>query len=221
MISFRNVHKIYHTMETSKVVLRDANFDFPVGYNVGILGGNGAGKSTLLRLIAGAETPDRGRIFREARVSFPIGFGGTFHGQLSGRQNVAFVSRIYGADTEKVIKFVRDFSELGAYLDMPVNTYSSGMAAKLAFGLSMAIDFDVYLVDEVTEVGDSRFRRKCAEAFAERMKRSDIIMVSHNSNTIRAYCDCGAVLHNGHLTFYDTIDEAMLVHRRMMGTVNA
>ncbi|WP_081159231.1 ABC transporter ATP-binding protein [Ensifer aridi] len=221
MIIFEDVSKAYHTRSGKKIVLDNASFDFPAGYNVGILGGNGAGKSTLLRMIAGAEPPDRGRIRRKARVSFPLGFGGTFHGHLSGRQNVAFVARVYGADSAKVLRFVQDFSELGDYIDMPVNTYSSGMAAKLAFGLSLAIDFDVYLVDEVTEVGDARFRRKCAEAFAERMKRSDIIMVSHNSQTIKAYCDRGAILQDGGLRFFESIDEAMLFHRRLMGAANA
>lgn len=221
MIIFENVSKAYHTRNGKKIVLDDANFDLPAGFNIGILGGNGAGKSTLLRLIAGAEPPDRGKIIRKARVSFPLGFGGTFHGHLTGRQNVAFVARVYGADPQKVLRFVSDFSELGEYIDMPVNTYSSGMAAKLAFGLSLAIDFDVYLVDEVTEVGDARFRRRCAEAFAERMKKSDIIMVSHNSQTIKAYCDRGAILQDGSLRLFESIDEAMLSHRRLMGAANA
>ncbi|MDQ1184626.1 ABC transporter ATP-binding protein [Agrobacterium larrymoorei] len=221
MILFENVSKSYRTSNSAKVVLDKATFSIPSGYNLGILGGNGAGKSTLLRLISGAEQPDRGRVARRARVSFPIGFGGTFHGHLTGKQNVLFVARVYGADASKVVEFVRDFSELGDYLNMPVNTYSSGMAAKLAFGMSLAIDFDIYLVDEVTEVGDARFRKKCADAFVERMKRSDIIMVSHNSQTIKAYCDRAAILSNGQLEFFESVDEAMAAHRRMMGASNA
>ena len=221
MIEFHQVTKYYRVPGGRKTVLDDATFTFDIGHNYGILGGNGAGKSTLLRLISGAEHPNRGRIVRRARVSFPLGFTGTFHGHLSGRQNCTFLARVYGADEHDVDRFVADFSELGRYLDMPVQTYSSGMAAKLAFGLSLALEFDVYLVDEVTEVGDARFRKKCAEAFRERARRSDIIMVSHNSHTIKAYCDRGAVLGDGRIEFFDSVDEAMRVHRNRMGSVDA
>ena len=221
MIEFDRVTKRYRTGQGTKTILEDASFTFEIGHNYGILGGNGAGKSTLLRIIAGAEHPDRGRIRRRARVSFPLGFTGTFHGHLSGRQNATFVARVYGADERRVDEFVADFSELGAYFDMPLQTYSSGMMAKLAFGVSLALDFDVYLVDEVTEVGDARFRKKCAQAFRDRIARSDIIMVSHNSQTIRAYCDRGAILNEGRLEFYDSIDDAMRAYRRLLGTNDA
>jgi capsular polysaccharide transport system ATP-binding protein len=221
MISFRNVTKCYRTHRGEKAVLDNVTCTFPAGHNVGILGHNGAGKSTMLRLISGAEGPDRGRITKSVRVSFPLGFSGTFHPGLSGRQNATFVARIYGEDVGRVVAFVEEFSELGAYFDMPILTYSAGMNAKLAFGISLAIDFDVYLIDEVTEVGDARFRRKCAEVFAERMVRSDIIMVSHNSSTVKAYCDMGAILTGGQIEFYDTIDEAMREYRLLMGIENA
>jgi capsular polysaccharide transport system ATP-binding protein len=216
MIEFERVSKIYHTREGHKQILSDASFCFEAGHNYGILGGNGMGKSTLLRMIAGAEFPDAGQIHRRARVSFPLGFAGTFHTHLSGRQNANFLARIYGVDPNGMSEFVAEFSELGPYFDMPMETYSSGMIAKLAFGVSLAIDFDVYLVDEVTEVGDARFRRKCSEAFMSRMSRSDIIMVSHNSHTIKAYCDRGAILKDGHLHFFDSINEAVREHDRMM-----
>ncbi len=221
MIDFHNVTKRYRTHSGLKHVLDRASFRFEVGHNYGILGGNGAGKSTLLRLIAGAEYPNSGRIRRQVRVSFPVGFGGTFHGYLSGRLNTTFVARVYGQDPDRVNAFVADFSELGPYFDMPVQTYSSGMMAKLAFGLSLAIDFDVYLVDEVTEVGDARFRLKCAEVFKERMARSDIIMVSHNTHTIKAYCDRAAILINGQLEMFDHIDDAMRAYRDVMGAADA
>jgi capsular polysaccharide transport system ATP-binding protein len=221
MISFEKVSKSYTTHGAPKIILREASFVFEPGHNVGILGGNGAGKSTLIRLIAGGEPPDKGRVRRQARVSFPLGFSGTFHPHLSGRQNTHFLARIYGADVRRVTNFVGDFAELGEYFDMPVITYSSGMAAKLAFGLSLAIDFDVYLIDEVTEVGDARFREKCAAIFSDRMLRSDIIMVSHNSHTIRKYCDRGAVLFDGDLLFYDSVNDAMSAYRRIMGTTEA
>ncbi len=221
MIGFERVTKTFTTPHAVKCVLRDASFMFPSGCNIGVLGGNGAGKSTLLRMISGAELPDRGRIHRKSRVSFPLGFTGNFHAHLSGRQNVRFVARLYGADIAEVVRFVADFSELGQYLDMPISTYSSGMLAKLAFGLSLAIDFETYLVDEVTEVGDARFRAKCLSFFQERMNRSNVIMVSHNSQTIRKYCDAGAILHNGSLHFYSSVEAAMRAYQKLMGVLDA
>ena len=157
------------------------------------------------------------RLFgRHARVSFPLGFGGTFHGALSGRENVAFIARIYGARVRHTIRDVEDFAELGGYFDMPINTYSEGMRARLAFGTCLAIEFEVYLIDEVTEVGDDRFRRKCAAAFRDRMQRSDIILVTHNSRTIRQYCDRGAVLANGRLDLFDNITDALDRYQRLL-----
>lgn len=221
MIWFDGVDKRYRSARSTTTILSNASFVFPAGHNVGILGGNGAGKSTLIRLIAGAEDPDRGNIRSEVRVSFPLGFSGTFHPNLSGRQNAVFLARAYGEDTSRVVDFVADFAELGPYLDMPINTYSSGMLAKLAFGASLAIDFDVYLIDEVTEVGDARFRQKCAAYFADRMTRSDIIMVSHSTHTIKAYCDMGAVLHDGQLDFYESVGDALHAYRNLMGAADA
>lgn len=216
MIMLERVSKVYRTRTGRKAVLRDVNAVFEPGHNFGILGINGAGKSTLIRLLAGSEAPDRGVISRYARVSFPLGFGGTFHGALSGRENVAFIARIYGAGIRPTIDYVEAFSELGDYIRMPVNTYSAGMRARLAFGICLAIDFDVYLIDEVTEIGDQRFRRKCADAFRERMLRSDIILVTHNPQTMRQYCDRGAVLANGDLTLYDDVGTALGRYHRLL-----
>jgi len=216
MITLDGVSKVYRTRWGRKTVLDNVYVTFESGYNFGVLGVNGAGKSTLLRLIAGSEIPDFGVVRRYARVSFPLGFGGTFHGALSGRENVAFIARIYGAGMREVLEYVRDFSELGEYLHMPVNTYSAGMRARLAFATCLALDFDVYLIDEVTEVGDQRFRQKCAEAFRERMQRSDIILVTHNIHTMRQYCDRGAVLANGELTLFDDIGTALSRYHRMV-----
>lgn len=216
MIALNNVTKSYRTGEGRRVVLAGTSVEFPTGCNIGILGVNGAGKSTLIRLLAGSEQPDSGKIRREGRVSFPLGYGGTFHGSLSGRENIKFIARIYGANLRDTAAYVANFSELGEYFDMPVNTYSAGMRARLAFGACLAIDFDIYLIDEVTEIGDERFRRKCARAFHERVANSDIILVTHNSRTLRQYCDRGAVLANGELRLYPDIGDALDGYRQML-----
>ena len=216
MIALDGVAKSYPTAAGRRVVLDDATAAFAAGHNFGVLGANGAGKSTLIRLLAGSEMPDRGRVRREARVSFPLGFGGTFHGDLSGRENVAFLARIYGAGVKPTIRFVEEFAELDEYFDMPVNTYSAGMRARLAFGACLAIDFDVYLIDEVTEIGDERFRRKCAAVFRDRMRRSDIILATHNFQTIRRYCDRGAILAGGRLLLFDDVAGAFEHYRRLV-----
>ena len=217
MIQLDRVSKSYRTVAGRKVVLDAVDARFPDGHNTGILGANGAGKSTLLRLIAGTELPDRGSVRRHGlRISFPLGYAGTFHGALSGRENVAFVARVYGHDRRAATGYVEAFAELGDYFDMPVNTYSAGMRARLAFAACLAIDFDVYLIDEVTEIGDQRFRRKCAEAFRERVSRSDIILVTHNAATLRQYCDRGAILASGSLALYDDIGEALRDYHRLM-----
>lgn len=217
LVEFRGVSKAFRIPNGFKHILHPCDFDFPRGLSVGVLGVNGAGKSTLLAMIAGTEPPDGGTIRRRVRMSWPLGFSGGFHGSLNGIENLRFVCRIYGADLRKVSVFVEEFSELGVYLKMPVNTYSSGMKARLAFALSMAIDFECYLIDEITGVGDQRFQEKCRAAFKERKARSDLIMVSHNMATIRAHCDIAAVLSRGRLTFYDDMEVAALQY----GTVRA
>ena len=209
MIELRNICKQYRTTKGLKKVLDDISIVFPKGRNVGILGCNGAGKSTLLRMISGAELPTSGEVIRKASVSWLIGFSGGFHGSITGRENLRFICRIYDADIEKVTAFVEDFSGLGDYMEMPVNTYSSGMKSKLAFGLSMAIDFDYYLIDEVTAVGDSKFKKKCKEEFNRRKEKSSLLVVSHSSSTIRSHCDVAAVLDKGRLTLFDDVETAI------------
>lgn len=208
MITLENVTKSYPGRRGRHVVIDDVTLEFPTRTNVGILGVNGAGKSTLLRLLSGVETPDSGTITRKGRISWPIGFGGGFNGSLSGEENCRFVSRIYDENIDNVVTFAREFAELGDFFYMPVRTYSSGMRSRLAFGLSMAIDFDYYLVDEVTAVGDRRFNQKCQAAFNERRQRSSILMVSHNMKTIREYCDTCAVLNRGKLHLYGSVSAA-------------
>lgn len=209
MISLENLTKSYPTRHGTHVVLNQITATFPQGVNIGIVGRNGAGKSTLLRILSGAEQPDGGTIHRRGRISWPLGFGGGFAMSLTGQENARFVARLHGADVDTVTACAADFAELGEYFDMPVRTYSSGMRARLAFALSMAIDFELYLVDEVTAVGDSRFQRKCRAAFRERRARSSIIIVSHNIQTVRAYADRVAVLREGSLYFFDDVHEAI------------
>jgi capsular polysaccharide transport system ATP-binding protein len=216
VIALDGVAKAYPTAGGRRTVLEDATLEFVSGHNFGILGANGAGKSTLIRLLAGSELPDRGTIRRRARVSFPLGFGGTFHGDLCGRENVSFIARVYGADLRATLRFVEEFAELGEYFAMPVKTYSAGMRARLAFGTCLAIDFDVYLIDEVTEIGDERFRQRCAAAFRERLRRSDIILATHNSHTIRQYCDRAAILAEGRLELFDDVASAFGRYRRTL-----
>jgi capsular polysaccharide transport system ATP-binding protein len=215
MIALEAVAKAYRTASGRKRVLDDVSAEFVSGCNFGILGANGSGKSTLLRVLAGSEMPDHGTVRRSARVSFPLGFSGTFHGALSGRENVEFIARVYGAGLRQTRRFVEEFAELGDYFSMPVNTYSAGMRARLAFAACLAIEFDVYLIDEVTETGDENFRRKCAAAFRERLRRSDIILATHNHHTIRQYCDRAAVLANGRLQLFADVPSAFDFYRRL------
>lgn len=209
MIELLHVCKSYPLKEGKHTVLNDVNLRIEEGRNLAILGLNGAGKSTLIRIIGGAESPDSGQVIRTSRVSWPIGFSGGFHGSLTGRENLRFVSRIYGADIKKVTEYVEDFAELGPYLDMPIKTYSSGMKSKLAFGLSMAISFDFYLIDEAFSVGDAAFRAKAARALKERTGQSTLIFVSHSTIAVRNACVCGAVLNEGSLVYYPILEDAI------------
>lgn len=208
MIRLTNVTKAYRTKRGEHIVLDHISCDLAPRENLGILGGNGAGKSTLLRILAGIEAPDAGSIERRGSVSWPIGFSGGFNGSLTGEENARFVARIYGRDVDEVVDFSRSFAQIGEYYFMPVRTYSSGMRARLGFGLSMAIDFDYYLVDEVTAVGDKEFQERSRSAFQERSQRASVIIVSHNMKTIRDYCSRAAVLKRGTLRLYDNLDDA-------------
>ncbi len=217
MIRLEDLSKAYSVQGASRVVARNITATFPKGSSVALLGRNGAGKSSLLRMIAGTMDPDSGRVVSDGLVSWPVGFGGSFHGDLSGAQNTRFVARIYGVDTDALCAFVTDFAELGDYFHMPFRTYSSGMRARLAFGVSMGIGFDTYLVDEVTSVGDAAFRQKSEAMLRARMESSSAIVVSHSMELLRRICSSGAVLENGELTWYDSLDEAIAHHNRNMG----
>jgi capsular polysaccharide transport system ATP-binding protein len=208
MIRFQNVTKIYKANSVHRIVLDNVSMSLDPMKRYGVMGRNGAGKSTLLRLVAGTDIPTRGTVKRNVRVSWPIGFGGGFHTMMTGRENVVFVSRIYGADPRRVLDFVQDFSELGSYIDVRLQAYSSGMQARLAFGLSMAIDFDFYLVDEVLAVGDARFQARCIAAFAERRRHSGMMMVSHQFVALARNCEAALLFDRGRLLYFEDINDA-------------
>ncbi len=215
MIELINLTKEYPLGRKKKKVLNNITATIRPGRNLGILGQNGAGKSTMLRLIGGAELPTSGQVKRSGRVSWPIGFGGGFNGSLTGRENLNFICRIYDIPISSVVDFVEDFSGLGEYMHMPISSYSSGMKAKLAFGLSMAINFDFYLIDEVTAVGDKNFRKKAKEEFDKRKDHSTLLVVSHSIGTIRKHCEDVAVLHNGNLQFFDDMEEGIAFYENL------
>lgn len=181
-----------------------------------MIGKNGSGKSTLMRLLGGADTPDRGKIVTNKSVSWPVGLTGGFQGSMSGRDNVKFVCRVYGAigpRMSEVIEYVRDFSDLGKWFDEPVRSYSSGMRSRLAFGLSMAFDFDYYLIDEVMSVGDSHFKKKSNQVFAKKMKTSNIILVSHSMEDIRRLCNLVLFVENGAIQMFDDVEAGIAAYQ--------
>lgn len=208
MIRLADINKTYPTSSGPVQVLRNVNLTVEPGERIGILGRNGAGKSTLIRLVSGAELPTSGSVERTMSVSWPLAFGGAFQGSLTGLDNLRFICRIYGVDAEDKIGFVEDFSELGIFLREPVKIYSSGMRARLAFAISMVIDFDCFLIDEIVAVGDARFHQKCGdELFVKRGDRA-MIIVSHNASYIREHCSRAAVLANGELHYPPSLDQA-------------
>lgn len=216
MIRFENLTKSFWVQGRRQVVIDDLTLELPTGRSLALLGRNGAGKSTLLKLIAGTMLPDSGRIVSDGTISWPVGFAGSFHPDLTGAQNVRFIARIYGVDTDSLIGFVADFADIGGHFHMPVRSYSSGMRSRLAFGTSMGIRFDTYLVDEITAVGDQQFRRKSRAVFTERMKTSSAVLVTHNMPEVREFCDTGMVLEDGRVTYFTDLEAAIAYHRELM-----
>lgn len=214
MISFERVSKVYNINNIRKVILDDASFVFPSGKNIAVMGQNGAGKSTITRMISGIELPTSGLIRRDERVSWPLGFSAGFNGLMTGLENIRFVARIYGVESDEVLEKVQSFAELGKSLALPISTYSSGMKARLAFGLSLAIDFDTFLIDEITAVGDRRFKKKSNAALKDRIENARVIMISHSENTIREYCDSGVLVYNSKMYYYDNIEKLISDYRR-------
>jgi len=217
MISLEGVTKSYLTLNGRKTVFRDLFLEIPDGKNVGLIGKNGAGKSTLMRLLSGVDLPDAGKILTRGRISWPVGLSAGFAKNLTARDNVKFVCRIYGIRREQMrekVKFVEEFAEIGDYFDEPISTYSSGMQARVAFGTSMAFDFDVYLIDEIMSVGDVEFRAKSRKVFDERMKDSKLVLVSHNMNIIRDICDIVVHLNDGRATIYEDVSKGIAAYRK-------
>ncbi len=209
MIRLINVSKRYYTSSGTKTVLDNVSCEFPKGRSVGILGMNGAGKSTLIRIIGDAEPADSGRIDRLGNVSWPLGYTGGFQTNLTARENARFVARIYGYTTQYIEQFTEEFSELGEYFDVPLRNYSAGMRGRFAFSVSLACNFDYYLVDEALETGDARYKEKFRRAFEERKAEASVILVSHNEQTIRRNCDMAAILYDGQLVMYTDLREAL------------
>jgi capsular polysaccharide transport system ATP-binding protein len=216
MIRLENLTKTFVLDGRRKVLFRDVNMDFPDRSSVALLGRNGAGKSTLLQMIAGTMDPTSGRILSTGRISWPVGFAGSFHPELTGIQNVRFIGRIYGVDTDELCDFVEDFAGIGVHFRLPVKTYSSGMRSRLTFGVSMGIPFDTYLVDEVTAVGDASFKKRSRELFQARLETASAVVVSHSMNLVRRVCDAAVVMEAGRLTYYDDLDAGIAHHLRNM-----
>ena len=218
MIQLVNLNKKFLTPSGSKVVADNISVTFPTGEAVGLIGRNGAGKTTLMNMIGGQIKPDSGNIERTGTISWTVGFAGSFHRDMTGAQNTKFIARVYGVDTQELADYVEEFAELGPHFHVPVRNYSSGMKARLAFGVSIGIPFDTYLVDEVTAVGDAEFKRKSRIAFRDRMQNAGAIVVNHSVAQLRKLCNSGAILENGKLTYYDDIEEAIYVHHINMGS---
>ncbi|HDX8360028.1 ABC transporter ATP-binding protein [Aeromonas hydrophila] len=216
MITLENVSKYYPTKFGRHYVLKNVSFTLPGDRNIGILGANGAGKSTLLRLLGGMDMPNKGKVTRHSRVSWPLALSGGFQGSMTGRENTRFVCRIHGVhDTAAVEEWVKEFSEIGQHFELPIKGYSSGMKSKFSFAVSMAFDFDIYLTDEITSVGDARFKQKCIDVFTQKRQTASLIMVSHDMKTLRQQCDMGIVLQNGQLTLHDNIEDAITIYQKL------
>jgi capsular polysaccharide transport system ATP-binding protein len=214
MIRLVNLTKTYRMRGVVKTVIKNASLTFPARTSIGLLGRNGAGKSTLLKMIAGTQDPSSGRIEVHGSISWPVGFAGSFHPDLTGAQNSRYVARIYGVDCDELEAFTREFAELGGHFNLPFRTYSSGMRSRLAFGISMGISFDTYLVDEVTAVGDAAFRNRSNEVFRKRMSTAGAIVVNHSMGVIRELCSAVAVLNAGTLTYFEDVEEGIRWYER-------
>ncbi|CNH54338.1 lipopolysaccharide transport system ATP-binding protein [Yersinia intermedia] len=217
MIRIENLTKSYRTPAGRHYVFKNLHVEFPANKSVALIGRNGSGKSTLLRVIGGIDRPDSGKVITDKTISWPVGLAGGFQGSLTGRENVKFVARLYATDRElrEKVAFVEEFAELGKYFDMPIKTYSSGMKSRLGFGLSMAFKFDYYLVDEVTAVGDARFKQKCAELFKSRHEEASFLMVSHSLGSLKEFCDVALFIgRDNKVKFIESVEEAIDMYKK-------
>jgi len=218
MIELKNVTKYFQTKQGKNYILRDMSIVIPPDINIGILGRNGAGKSTIMRMLGHIEFPNKGSITSNCTFSWPLGLGGGFVGNMSGEANVKFVCRLYGRDEkqmDKIIQYVKEFSELKNYFNMPIKTYSSGMKGRLSFGLSLAFDFDYMLIDETLSVGDARFKKKSKEALMKKIEQCNVLLVSHDMNTLREICQAGIVVNKGQMMYYGNINDAILEYENI------
>ncbi len=216
MITLDNLTKYYPSDLGNQYVFRDVNFTFPSGHNVALMGSNGAGKSTLFRILAGSEYPNRGRVVTDRALSWPVALSTGIHPQMTGRENTRFIGRVNGvANLDEYEEKVKEFAELGVKYDLPVASYSSGMRSRLAFGCCIAVNFDVYLIDEATSVGDQKFRKKAKQALLDKSKQSHVIMVSHEVDELREFCDSVVIIHQGQLTFFDNFDVGIEVYNQL------
>ncbi|MDR3345976.1 MAG: ABC transporter ATP-binding protein [Campylobacteraceae bacterium] len=219
MIALKNLTKSYALKTGGRhYVFKDLSFEFPEGANIGLIGPNGAGKTTLMNILGGTDIPDKGRIVTDKSISWPVGLSGGLQGSLSARDNVKFVARVYGCVGAKMlekIKYVEDFAQIGEYFDQPTKTYSSGMKSRISFGLSMAFDFDYYLIDEAGAVGDAHFKKKSAEVYKEKLKGANVIIVSHNMGEIRSLCDHIIVFNAGEAHIFDNINEGIKMYQNI------
>jgi capsular polysaccharide transport system ATP-binding protein len=212
VFEIKNVTKSYLTPKGRRYVFRNLSLSIPPGKNIGLIGRNGAGKSTLMRLLGGADIPDSGSIVTDQSISWPVGLSGGFQGSMTGRDNIKFVCRIYGAEGEAMrekVRYVQEFAEIGDWIDEPIKTYSSGMRSRVAFGLSMAFDFDYYLIDEVMSVGDAQFKRKCAEVFREKLQTSKVVLVTHSMSEVEKTCDIVLLVRDGGIQIYEDVAEGI------------
>lgn len=218
MIELKNVTKYFKTKNSRKYILKDVSLVIPSNQNIGILGRNGTGKSTVMRMLGQIEFPNEGVITSPKSFSWPLGIGSGFVAKMTGKANVKFVCRLYGKskeETDRIIAFVYDFSELKDYFYMPIQTYSSGMRSRLNFGLSLAFDFDYLLIDETLSVGDARFKQKSKEALMKKIETCNVLLVSHEMRTLQSICDSGIVVNNGEMYYYENIDDAIAEYAKI------
>ncbi len=216
MLELRALTKSYPSRQGRRYVFRDLNFSFPAGSNIGLIGRNGAGKSTLLRLLGGIDSPDSGQVLSDARISFPVGLAGGFQSNLTARENVAFVCRIhghFGDELRQRVRSVQEFAEIGDYFDLPMKTFSSGMRSRVAFGLSMAFDFDIYLIDEVLAVGDAQFKAKSKQVLLEKLQHAHVILTAHDMGAIRQFCNTVVHVDAGQVRVYEDIEEGIRAYQ--------